>query len=284
MKQYVNHESSDDGTAAARIGSAADVSNQNIMMASLLPSDGRLVTVVKDEPLLNGIKVMAKYDYSQVPIVKRGKFTELTEDNIYGVLSWETICSEMIHTDFDVSCRISKFAKAGTKWSKCRDTDMIKDLVGKLLKTDYEYVLVMDEKQIVKGIVTYYDIAKRYIALVEPFSAIESIERELRRKLSVLTPVELGTAETEIRKRSRGTEDIEPIKKGVDDLEFYEYQYLINIFWDRLESYFPCALKDLNKVLPKVNKIRNSVMHFHPKDLTEAHRMEVNWLKKLLRI
>ena len=119
--------------------------------------------------------------------------------------------------------------------------------------------------------------------MVEPFSAIESIEMKLRRKLFVLTPVELGAAETEIKKRNVGTEDIEPVEKEVVDLEFHEYQYLINKFWDRLASYFSCDLEDLNEVLPKVNKIRNSIMHFRPEGFTEADRTEVNWLKELLK-
>lgn len=253
------------------------------MMASLLPSEGKVDTVVKDEPLLNAIKLMAKYDFSQVPIVKRDGFAELCEDNIYGVLSMESICGEMIHTDFNVSRPISKFVKEGAKWSKSRDTDMIKDVVGELLKTDYEYVLVLDENRVVKGLVTYYDITTRYVEMIEPFSEIESVEKELRNKLSVLSPVELGTAETEMKMRNTGRmEYIPPIVKEVDNLEFHEYQYLINKFWDRLG--FPCYLKDLNRVLPRVNWIRNSIMHFRQKGLTDADRTEIDWLKKLLRV
>lgn len=277
-------KTTDNSIASAKVELAEENSHLYSMMMSLLPPGGDVERVVKDEPLRNAIKVMAKHDFSQVPVVKRGGLKELREDDIFGVLSWEGVCGEMIHKDFDLSRPISKIVEGARKWSRCRDTDMIKDVVGELLRTDSEYVLVLDEKQIVKGIVTYYDIARRYVALVEPFSAIESIERELRNKLSVLTPVELGLAETEIRIRNGGTKDIEPIEKSVNDLEFHEYQYLINKFWDRLESAFPCEKEDLNEVLPKVNKIRNSIMHFRPEGLTETDRTELNWLKKLLKI
>lgn len=282
MNNQPNRKTSDDGAAVARVESVEASSHLYSRMASFLSSGRKVVTVVKDEPLLNAIKVMSKYDFSQVPVVKRGGFEELREENIYGVLSLEGICDEMIHPDFDRSRPISTFFEGGAQWSKCRDSDMIKDVAGKLLETEYEYVLVLDEKKVVKGLVTYYDVAARYVEMVEPFSAIESVERVLRNKLAVLTPIELGTAETEFKRRNVGQEDIPPIPKEVDDLEFHEYQYLINKFWDRLD--FPCDLEGLNQVLPAVNKIRNSVMHFRPEGFTEDDRMEVNWLKKLLRI
>lgn len=282
MNNQPNRKTSDDGAAVARVESVEASSHLYSRMASFLSSGRKVVTVVKDEPLLNAIKVMSKYDFSQVPVVKRGGFEELREENIYGVLSLEGICDEMIHPDFDLSRPISTFFEGGAQWSKCRDFDMIKDVAGKLLETEYEYVLVLDEKKVVKGLVTYYDVAARYVEMVEPFSAIESVERVLRNKLAVLTPIELGTAETEFKRRNAGQEDIPPIPKEVDDLEFHEYQYLINKFWDRLD--FPCDLEGLNQVLPAVNKIRNSVMHFRPEGFTEDDRMEVNWLKKLLRI
>ena len=282
MNKQPNHKTSDDGAAAARAGSAEASSHLYSRMASFLSPGRKVVTVVKDESLRNAIKVMSKHDFSQVPIVKRGGFEELREGNIYGVLSLEGICDEMFHPDFDLSRPISTFFEGGAQWSKCRDSDMIKDVAGKLLETAYEYVLVLDDRQVVKGLVTYYDIAARYVEMVEPFSAIESVERVLRNKLSILTPVELGAAETEIKRRNAGKEDIPPITKEVVDLEFHEYQYLINRFWDRLD--FPCDLQDLNQALPAVNKIRNSVMHFRPEGFTDADRREVNWLKKLLRI
>ena len=241
------------------------------------------MTVVKDEPLRNAIKVMSKHDFSQVPIVKRGGVKDLREDNIYGVLSWEVVCDAMIHPDFDLSRPISTFFEGGAQWSKCRDSDMIKDVAGKLLETDYEYVLVLGEKNVVNGLATYYDIAKRYVEMVEPFSAIESVERILRNKLSILSSVELGSAETEIKRCSAGKEDVPPSTKEVDDLEFHEYQFLINKFWNRLASDFPCELHDLNEVLPKVNKIRNSVMHFRPGGVSTEDKIELEWLKKLLK-
>lgn len=282
MNNQPNRKTSDDGAAVARVESVEASSHLFSRMASFLSSGRKVVTVVKDEPLLNAIKVMSKYDFSQVPVVKRGGFEELREENIYGVLSLEGICNEMIHPDFDLSRPISTFFEGGARWSKCRDSDMIKDVASKLLETEYEYVLVLDERKVVKGLVTYYDISARYVEMVEPFSAIESVERFLRNKLAVLAPVELGAAETEIKRRNTGKKDIPPSMKEVDDLEFHEYQYLINKFWDRLD--FSCDLQDLNQVLPAVNKIRNSVMHFRPEGFTADDRREVNWLKKLLRI
>ena len=137
-------------------------------IGDLLRPGQNLATVRPDDPLKRAISIMKYNDYSQLPVLSNG-------DEPKAIITWESIGKRVFSGD------------PYKLVSDCMDTSVIKacfddPLVGPTKNiAKHGYVLIMEDDETVKGIVTASDLATYFGEFAEGFLLIEKIENLLEK-------------------------------------------------------------------------------------------------------
>ena len=239
-------------------------------MSYFLNGVQELCYVLEEDALVEAITLMVMKSYSQV-IVLHSRAREVREKGVVGVVTWASIGGRLTKKSFSVeTAKVRDCMLSREKIKFCTGDELIKDVAERMEET--EFALVVDDKQVVRRLVTYYDMAALYLETVKPFSVIESIELSIRRLLAPLSADELrAAARSEERARMIGSSA---------DLEFAEYRQLLSEHWDRLDTRL--SRKSVLASLERVNAIRNAVMHFRPEGVSREDSEFLEQVRNLL--
>lgn len=190
---------------------------------------------------------------------------------IEGVISWKTIG---VYNNFG---SIKKVARdyMDKNFIVLKLSDNLLDSVNYIL--DKEYVFIKDDKDVITGVITIYDIALQFKHLSEPFIEIELIENSIRKLIDNHIQKEVFVAFCKEQYPERKIE-------STSDLTFGEYigiignkelWTLININLDR---------KAFTEKLECIRLIRNDIMHFRMKELSHESLKNLKDVSKFFRM
>jgi CBS domain. len=207
-----------------------------------------LITVKKENSLIEASTLMLRHDFSQLPVLAGKR-------DVTGLISWKSIG---IALSLGKPC--STVADCLTEVDVLSIDEPIFKAVSIILEK--EVVLVKDNTKMISGIVTASDIASLFHELAEPFLIIEQIENLVRRLLDdkltfddIKNVLDINSYDKEI--------------KTLSDLTFGHYVRIIENkqLFDKLGINVDRAI--LQKTLDDVRKVRNDVMHFNPEELQD---------------
>jgi len=219
-------------------------------IANLPTAKTELVFVGADDSVKKAVTLMAMSDYSQLPVLDKGK--------LVGLVSWESIGFATVKGKTPKKVKHCMETKVMVFDQEERLYDCIQTIISE------EVVLVEDGQGTITGIVTTTDLSEQFRDLAEHFLYLGLIERQLRILCN-------GKFKLEEIKAAKNPNDTKRKVEALSDLSFGEYVRLIEKrgHWERLGL-------DLDKGtfldrLDKVRKIRNDVMHFRPDSLDPKH-------------
>jgi predicted transcriptional regulator len=238
--------------------------NMKYKIEDLAAANVNVVSVHPDSSLTEATTKMLLNDFSQLPVMSSPRKLE-------GVVSWKTIgISESFGSNNQVvrNCMDKNVAVL-------KSSDNLFDSVRTIL--DKEYAFIKNHEEIVTGIVTIYDIAFQFNTLSEPFIQLELIETSIRRFIDNHLNKEVFTGFCKEKYPERKIE-------SSSDLTFGEY---IGIIENReLWSYFTINLdrKAFIEKLECIRLIRNEIMHFRLKEISNTHLKALKDVSKFFRM
>jgi CBS domain-containing protein len=211
----------------------------NLKVSQFINKDQTITYCKLDDTIATAKTLMLLNDFSQIPVVN-------DEGKIDGCVSWKSIGKT------EALCDNMKFVQ-----DYIEDPIILKEkeIFLKHIKTiaHNDYVLVVNSKNILKGIITTYDMTLYFDDFITPYLKLGIIEDSLRKII--------------INK-------IKPkLQKDINDFIFNEYRQLI----EKDENWAKIGLRNLDKKvfiekLDHIRKIRNKVAHYKPTPLTrEEH-------------
>lgn len=224
-----------------------------------------LIYVSKENSLDEAISLMILHNYSQLPILS-------SKRDVYGIISWKTIGKAL------------SLGKECLKVSDCYEQVEVLNFDEPLFKAvkiilEKEVVLVKNIKNEISGIVTSTDIGEQFLILSEPFLLIEQIENFIRILLNEKMTYD------DIKK----VLDLEKYEKEINHISDLTFGHYVRIFenqnlFEKIEIKVNRVM--LQKMLVRVNKIRNEVMHFNPEEMEENDlltlRRTQNFLQQII--
>lgn len=248
----VRHKLGEDGqgTLSWRIGS--------------LPFPKKVVTVTTNQPVDDAIRLMVENGYSQLPVVD-------DYGRLKGVVTWE----EIAQAQFKKRPKLVTDVTQRTV-DTCRETDELLPLIDDIHKKERTFLIVIDDENVVVGILTTADLSIELRNRAKPFVQLEEIERRLRRLVGVL-PVE-DLRGVYLPGDKRATKINSPA-----DLNLGNYSYLIDddSRWKKLD--WPYGRSDMVTYLKNVSDYRNSMAHWDV-DAPEPDSSEAKSVLRLLRL
>lgn len=225
----------------------------------------KVVTVQAHQPLGTAIEKMVAGDYSQLPVVEEhGRLT--------GIVTWESIAhAQLMHAPKSVASAMSRNPPTG------REGEELFARIGDIQRRGY--LIVVDEENVVTGILTAADLAGELRTRVHPFMVLEEIERRLRRALSGLSAEELVATFPKNHPQAKKV-------KSSRDLTMGNYSFVLNDerCWAKLA--WPYERTDMVDHLRSVAEYRNDMAHWNvdaPDDDSEE-LIHANRVLKLLKI
>lgn len=221
---------------------ASESGDRDILAVGVIPSSQtKLTTVRRATPLPTAQALMIRYDYSQLPVVDQ------TGTKLRGVLSWESMARASIASNPKIvnDCMRSAVTVA-------IESDLF-DSIPAIV--DAGYVIVLDPRGGISGIVTTADLANQFDSLARPFLLVGECERELRILLDSRFPSDL------LEKASRWA--AKNGQSGAAAMTLGE----IKVFLSKPDNWAALGLP-----LPKdividwigvLTQLRNQVAHFH---------------------
>ena len=206
------------------------------------------VSVKPNDPLEKATTLMAKHDFSQVPVMT-------SDREVKGMVSWKTVGMKICFNEGCTEVR-DTMAPHQEISSNASIFDAIRTIVN------HDYVLIRAPDNRISGIVTTSDLSLQFQQLAEPFLLIGEIENYVRRLLrGKFSKDELSSA--------KDPEDKDRTIERVSDLTFGEYVRLIEDAknWQKLK--LKIDRKEFIASLDEIRRIRNDVMHFDPDGISE---------------
>ncbi|WP_280892731.1 N-6 DNA methylase [Streptomyces sp. LBL] len=225
-----------------------------------LPSAlGGVVYVSRSATFDEAITRMVINDYSQLPVLSGRKLD--------GAVTWQSIARAR-HANHN-----PPFHRAITPAREVSYNQDLIDIVPML--TEFEFILVRNQRNEIAGIVTASDVAAAYGAMAAPFFLIGELDQRLRQVLasSVEFPEVQGLCDPE------GDRNI----KGFNDLSIGDYQRVLENkeAWERVG--WSLDRKIFIERLAEVRQIRNDLMHFNPKPLPDNCTHMIRHMINVLR-
>ena len=213
----------------------------------LLPEQRELVSVKPDNPLATATTLMQFHNISQVPVM-------VNERSVKGVVSWKSIGTRLslgLECNFVRDCMEPPIEFPG-------DQPLL-EVINEI--AEHGYALVRDDANIISGIVTGSDVFNRFRQLSQPFLLIGEIEGRLRNLMR-------GHFTSDKLKESSERSDPESEISRIDDLTLGELCRLLEMpgHWEKVK--LPIDKKEFMSRIHKVREIRNDVMHFRSKGLS----------------
>ena len=225
------------------------------------------VTVNPNAELQQATTIMLRHDFSQLPVMENQRVVQ-------GIISWQSIGMRLA---LDVtSGGVRDYMDAERINEKVIRSD--RPLLEAInLVTEHGYVLVQGGDNTITGIVTATDLSEQFKQLSEPFLLIAEIEGHLRN----LIGRNFTASDIESALADQTTSDH---ISGAEDLSFGHYWYIL----ENRERWAKVGLNvdrvQFIELLKSVNEVRNDVMHFRPKGLTEEDMATLNEAASFLQL
>lgn len=236
----------------------------NYKISDLQASNLKIISVHPDSTLNEATSKMALHDFSQLPVMSNSR-------KIHGFISWKTIS---IQNCFGSKKKLVK-EYMDKNVTVLNDSDNLLDSVNHILEK--EFVFVKDVTGNIIGIITLYDIGFKFKQLSEPFIQIELIENSIRNIIDLHIPRDVFTTFCNNKFPDRKI-------KSSKDLTFGEYIGIIEnkILWENFK--INLDRKVFLEKLETIRLIRNDIMHFRIKDLSEDNLKNLKDVSKFFRI
>lgn len=228
-----------------------------------LPLPKKIATVTVQQPVEDALGLMVENDYSQLPVVD-------DYGRLKGMVTWEEIAQAQFKDRPELVTDVTQRTV-----DTCRETDELLPLIDDIYKKGKTFVVVIDDENVVTGILTTADLSSELRNRAEPFIQLEEIERRLRRLVSVLPVEDLKGVYPAGDKRA------EKIKSPAD-LNLGNYKYLIDndSRWEKLR--WPYNRSEIFTLLKNVADYRNSMAHWDV-DAPDPESAEAKSVMRLLR-
>ncbi len=243
--------------------------NFTLIVGDLIPEDQQLVSIKRRHELSYAINLMIQKNYSQLPVIDESKRLE-------GVISWRSIGKKGTGEQYPWPLVVENYMDTCVKAISLHISlfEMIQEIENR------DYIVIEDDNQEVKGIVTASDLANRFGKFSRAFAYIGEIDLKLR---------------SLIEDKLKRTEAIEcalkgkyPECEGDDEAnlglmkrpDFGKYVRVLNSRPDILD--LPDKSENIVCQVDKVRVIRNKVMHFKNGRLEEATDEDIRLLQVLL--
>jgi CBS domain-containing protein len=224
----------------------------------------KVETVRENSNVQEALTVMLLKDYSQVPVVSKGKASVLR-----GVVTWKSLARAM---NLDAKCSLKQATEP------CDPVESHRELLEVIPEIqDKGFVLVNGDDGQLSGIVTTTDVAQRYSDAAIPFLLIGVIDTLLRRTIAENIPMAL------INKLCVSTAQGRAELETVNSLTMGDYKRVLESpeAWDRLG--WPIDRRAFIKQLDIIVTIRNDVMHFNPDPLPQGCVTQLKGMIALVR-
>lgn len=246
------------------------------------------VSIKRDSSLKEALDLMARYDFSQLPVVDAhgvvaGAITTESVSRTMQQLTTESSDGQISLPNL-LTCSVQGFMEKARVISDA-GTDIF-NLLDHF--AEYSYIIVTDDDGRLKDVLTNYDVIELYGDVTEHFLLVGKIEEllrviirnvfssneELASAIAALPSVEDSDRKTQSSKQGSTNRDI-------DDLTLQDEQILIMKNWNRFSLYFQD--RELwDKYLSRLRDIRNDLFHFRVQELQpEQKKMLQDLLSKL---
>ncbi len=247
--------------AGENIGAAADVVENDELpevsyLVRMLDAANRdVVSANPEDTIETAITLMMAHDFSQLAVMTSPR-------ELKGTISWKSIGSRLSQRN-----NLKTVADAMDAASEVLDTDSLFEATKAIIEREYVFVRSSADRRIT-GIVTATDVSEQFQLLSEPFLLLGRIENQIRRIIQDTFDVDTLRAAC-----NENDPDRKVAVSKVSDLNFGEYQRILENEenWEKLK--FVACRKTFCKELDKVRQLRNEIMHFHP-DVIEAGDFE----------
>lgn len=226
-------------------------------LIELLKSRGKpeLATVDFDDKVERAIEIMIENDFSQLPVVKKGK--------TIGIITFGSIVRTMFHTEGEkrgkrtiniLKCKVGDSTEKVSM--KSYDEDLF-NLIDTLAKESFVLVTTKEGKI---EIITNYDILTYFRELTESFLILNDIENCLKQI------VRAKFDESAFREKAKTAFTYKNYKKvdppqTLDELNLGDYMTFISSNWREFDASLGSKSVFVS-YLDKTRKIRNKACHF----------------------
>lgn len=229
-------------------------------LKNLINLDEDVACVLETAPLSKATTIMLSKGFSQLLVLKRKPNNMVLRENIVGVISLQSIVSQLAVSDISMKVAVREFVEHGQIFMCVEDNNLL-SVLDDLEKS--EYIVVLDNKRtFVKRLITAFDIAVLYKQKVIPYSQIEFIECFIRDRLIKFGVLPSNDAYGE-------------------KFVFSDFISLFSKNWQKMEM----GSLDYSlfvQLLEKVRVARNAMMHF--RTLDAASRKSIDEMVRLLNI
>ena len=244
-------------STAAAASPAPDASAPTHRVSAFLEGKSPPASVKPESPLKEAATIMQMNHYSRLPVMRN-------ERDVSGIVTWQSIGTRLA---LGLECKYVRQCMLQPAEVIPENTRLF-DAVDKV--AEHGYVLVRGEKNVITGIVTATDVARLFEKLARPFLLIGEIERHLRILAhGKFTLDELRAASHQERSVERAA-----------DLTFGDYRRLLGNKDNWLRLNLAVDRAQFIHQLEDAGEIRNEVMHFNPKVLSDVKR---NTIRNLAR-
>ena len=242
-------------------------SNWNSTVGSLIPNDRVLVSVSPNAKLKEATTLMLSYNYSQLPVMGGSR-----DRDVKGVISWKTIGSSRV-----AKPEVNEVRHCMGTFQVVSDIDSLFDVAH--IIAEHDFVLVRNQDRLIIGILTASDLTNEFRDLYEPFFLSGTVELNLRKIIqnANFTEFDIKEADSQEPSKEGAAGDIEKLTLG----QFYK---LIGTEenWHKLDLE-KVDRKEFRKALWKVTEIRNAVMHFRAKELSDEKKSFLRSFSEFLK-
>ncbi|GAA0198910.1 CBS domain-containing protein [Glutamicibacter creatinolyticus] len=223
-----------------------------------------LVSVKISDSLALARTQMELHGFSQLPVLRGPKAV--------GVVSWESIGRTLVR---NVGATLEECLDES--WQTVRLTDELLPIIPRV--NEHGYVVVLDERDHVRGIVTGADLGELLAGVAGPFLEFETIEnvlREIVTRLKLANLLSVDTIKAALPKSDK------PADRIAQDFTFGELRQIIcsEKVWPSMQSSY-----DRESILHHLDdavRTRNLLMHF--RTLTEKDNDAISRLPYLRKV
>ena len=264
LSSHVDHPEPDD-TVLTDMGEMVRI-DPTLRIRDLESVINKPIDVNVNAELKEATTIMIRHDYSQLPVMAG-------ERNVKGVISWQSIGSRLALNV--ASQKVRDFMETERLNEKIIPSD--RPLLEAInLVIEHGYILVRGNDQTLTGIVTATDLSDQFRQLSQPFLLIGEIEGHLRNLIGA------NFAVSAIKDALAGNGTVDDITSP-EDLSFGQYWYLL----EQEERWSKVGLNvdrvQFINLLKSVNAVRNDVMHFRPKGLSDEDITTLNEAARFLQ-
>ena len=218
------------------------------------------------DPLADAVAKMHRHNFSQLPVL-------FSDGTLQGALTWKSIVQAGAQGQGAPLRVIDALTHAPTAHGSDSLLSKVNDI------NDYGYVLVLDDRKQVVGIVTSADLANQFADRVQPFILVEEVEQRLRG----IVDGALADGRITLARMRVALGDRKERIQAARDLTLGQYKYLFEAaeLWPR----FGLAVNQglfLTWIF-EVKEFRNNLMHFSPDPIGQGSLVTVQGFLNLLR-